>query len=274
MRTFSGGESVSAKVLLLSGASEGPVLARALLDTGFAVSATVTTEEGKTHLFGAMQQALTVLVGGFTEASFTDFLAQGGADLVLDATHPFAVRITRMASAVCATLHVPYVRYQRPDWEPPEGTVYATSYAEAAALLPTLGTRVMLTIGARQLKHFAGLHDRLTLFARILPAVTSLQQALQAGFPQAHILCLRPPFSRDFNRSILREYRIDVLLTKASGVEGGVVEKVLAAHDLAITTLMIRRPPEDDLSTVSTIAAAVQVCRDFLHGTRAAQGGA
>jgi precorrin-6A/cobalt-precorrin-6A reductase len=265
---------VSAKVLLLSGASEGPVLARALLDAGFAVSATVTTEEGKAHLFGAMQQALTVLVGGFTEASLTDFLARGGADLVLDATHPFAVRITRMASAVCTTLRVPYVRYQRPDWEPPAGTVYAASYAEAAALLPTLGTRVMLTIGAKQLKYFAGLHDRLTLFARILPAVASLQQAVQAGFPQTHILCLRPPFSRDFNRSILREYRIDVLLTKASGVEGGVVEKVLAAHDLAITTLMIRRPPEDDLPTVSSIAAAVQACRDFLHGARAGQGGA
>jgi len=70
---------VSAKVLLLSGASEGPVLARALLDTGFAVSTTVTTEEGKAHLFGAMQQALTVLVGGFTESGLTDFLAQGEA---------------------------------------------------------------------------------------------------------------------------------------------------------------------------------------------------
>ena len=261
-----------AKVLLLSGASEGPVLARALLDAGFAVSATVTTEEGKAHLFGSMQQALTVLVGGFTEVSLSDFLAQGGADLVLDATHPFAVRITRMASAVCATLHVPYVRYQRPDWEPPEGTVYATGYAEAAALLPTLGTRIMLTIGAKQLKHFAALHDQLTLFARILPVVPSLQQALQAGFPPTNILCLRPPFSHDFNRSILREYRIDVLVTKASGVEGGVVEKVLAAHDLAITTLMICRPAEDGLPTVSTIVVAVQACQDFLYGARAGQG--
>ena len=97
---------------------------------------------------------------------------------------------------------------------------------------------------------------------------------LEAGFSQAHILCLRPPFSQDFNRSILREYRIDVLLTKASGVEGGVVEKVLAAHDLAITTLIIHRPPEDDLPTVSTIAAAVQACRDLLHGARTGQGGA
>src|SRR3989442_11998841 len=98
MRTFSGGEAVSAKVLLLSGASEGPVLARALLDAGFAVSATVTTEEGKAHLFGAMQKALTVFVGGFTETGLTDFLTRGEADLVPHTTHPFALPITPMAS--------------------------------------------------------------------------------------------------------------------------------------------------------------------------------
>jgi precorrin-6x reductase len=49
---------VPANVLLLSGASEGPVLARALLDAGFAVSATVTTEEGKVHLLGPITVAV------------------------------------------------------------------------------------------------------------------------------------------------------------------------------------------------------------------------
>jgi len=255
---------VGKKVLLLSGTSEGPILARALLDAGYEVIATVTTEAGRDHLFRQMQHALTVEVGGFTEQSLHTFLTQGGAELVLDATHPFAVRITRLASAVCATLRLPYMRYERPDWEPPEGTVYADSYAAAAALLPTLGTRIMLTIGARQLKHFAALHERLTLFARILPVVGSLQQAGEAGFTQDTILCLRPPFSREFNHSILREYKVDVLVTKASGAAGGVVEKVLAAQELGLKTLMIRRPTPADLLTVSTADAAVRLCQEFL----------
>ncbi len=252
---------MSAKVLLLSGASEGPALAQALLEAGFTVLATVTTTEGKARLFGALQPQLAVLVGGFTAATLTDFLQQGNADVVLDATHPFAVRITRTASTVCTALGVPYVRYERPDWVPPEGTVYTDSYTEAATVLPSLGVRAMLTIGAKQLKHFVALHQRMTLYARLLPALTSLQQALEAGFPQAQILCLRPPFSKELNRCLLREYQIDVLVTKASGVEGGVVEKVLAAKELGLTTLMIRRPETDAMSTVSTIASAVQVCR-------------
>jgi len=255
---------VGKKVLLLSGTSEGPVLGRALLDASYEVMATVTTEEGRVHLFSELQHALTVQVGGFNEETLRTFLEQGRADLVLDATHPFAVRITQLASTVCAALHVPYVRYERPDWEPPEGTVYADSYAAAAALLPTLGSRIMLTIGVRQLKYFAALHERLTLFARILPAVNSLQQALQAGFTQEILLCLRPPFSREFNRSILREYQVEVLVTKASGAAGGVVEKVMAAQDLGLTTLMIRRPVPAGLLTVSTPDAAVRLCQELL----------
>ena len=260
------------KVLLLSGTSEGPVLARALLDAGYEVIATVTTEEGRVHLFSQLQHTLTVAVGGFTEPTLHTFLAQGGADLVLDATHPFAVRITQLAATVCAALQTPYVRYERPDWEPPQGTVYADSYAAAAALLPTLGSRIMLTIGARQLKYFAALHERLRLFARILPALNSLQQALQAGFSQETLLCLRPPFSRAFNRSILREYTVEVLVTKASGAAGGVVEKVLAAQDLGLTTLMIRRPAPSGCLTVSTPDAAVRLCQELLALTPTREG--
>jgi precorrin-6A/cobalt-precorrin-6A reductase len=225
--------------------------------------ATVTREEARVHLFGSLLQQIAVEVRGFTAETLQAFLAQGGANIVLDATHPFAVRITEIASTVCRRLQVPYVRYQRPDWEPPQGTVFATGYAEAAALLPELGSCVMLTIGAKQLKHFAHLHERLRLYARILPSPVSLQQALAAGFTQTNILALRPPFSQAFNKSLFGEYQVDVLVTKASGIAGGVVEKVMAADELGMTTLMIRRPTAEGVS-VSTPEAAVQACQHFL----------
>ncbi len=255
-------------ILLLSGASEGPKLAQALLAAGFkSIIATVTREEARDHLFGHLQDAITVLAQGFTEDSLAQFLVHNRIGLVLDATHPFAVRITRMATSVCQQLSTPYVRYERPDWEPPEGTLYVDGYAEAARTLPALGSRIMLTIGAKQLKHFASLHEQLTLFARILPSPISVQQALDAGFTQAHILALRPPFSMAFNRSLLEEYQADVLVTKASGADGGVVEKVMAAYELGLTTLMIRRPEGYNHQAVSTIPAAVEACQNAFFVT-------
>jgi precorrin-6A/cobalt-precorrin-6A reductase len=233
-----------------------------LLEAGFAVRATVTRAEACDSLFGALAGAVTVEARGFTEEGLGDFLARGEADVVLDATHPFAVRITRLAHAVCRRLGVPFVRYERPDWEPPEGTRQVDSFAAAAALLPSLGTRVLLTIGAKQLKHFAALHGGLVLIARILPCVASLQQALAAGFTPDRLLCLRPPFSREFNRALLRKYRAEVLVTKASGREGGVVEKVLAARDLGLEVVMIRRPESAGVPCVGTLEAAVRACRD------------
>ncbi len=254
------------RVLLLSGTSEGPPLARALLEAGFAVRATVTRAEACRTLFGALAGAVTVEARGFTEEGLTKFLAGGEADVVLDATHPFAVRITRLARAACERLGVPLVRYERPDWEPPPGTRQVDSFTEAAELLPSLGTRVLLTIGAKQLKHFAPLQGRLVLIARILPCVASLQQALAAGFTPDRLLCLRPPFSQEFNRAVLREYRAEVLVTKASGREGGVVEKVLAARELGLDVVMIRRPASPDLPCVGTINEAVRACRERTGG--------
>lgn len=253
---------MSKKILLLSGTSEGPLLARALLEEGFTLVATVTTESGRKHLFGQIQDPrLRIDVRGFTPRSLELFLQAEKIDMVLDATHPFAVRITQIAHAVCEKLPIPYVRYERADWDPPEGTIYADTFQEAATLLPSLGRRVMFTIGAKQLKHFAHLHDRLTLFARILPGPASLQKAREAGFPVERILCLRPPFSREANQKLFREYRIDVLVTKASGVEGGVVEKVLAAFDFGLQVLMIRRPKSALLSPVSTVDEVIELCK-------------
>jgi precorrin-6x reductase len=252
---------VKKRILLLSGTSEGPPLARALLAAGFDVRATVTRAEARANLFGSLLHDMLVEARGFSEESLTDFLAHGEADLVLDATHPFAVRITRLAHTVCQRLGVPYVRYERPDWQPPPGTRLVDSFADAAELLPSLGTSAFLTIGAKQLKHFATLQTRLRLVARILPCVASIEQALAAGFTPDRLLCLRPPFSRAFNRAMLEEYRADVLVTKASGREGGVEEKVQAAGDLRVTVLMIRRPAADHVNGVCTLEGAVEACR-------------
>jgi precorrin-6A/cobalt-precorrin-6A reductase len=235
------------------------------------VQATVTRAEARENLFGHLLDQMQVETRGFTQESLAEFLNQGNADLVLDATHPFAVRITRIAHAVCGRLGMPLVRYERPDWTPPAGTRLVDTFAAAAETLLTLGKkRVFMTIGAKQLKHFAHMHERVLLWARILPSVASLEQAVVAGFSPDRILCLRPPFSREFNRAILKEFRIDTLVTKASGREGGVEEKVSAALDVGAEVVMIRRPANGDNNShvVQSVETAVTACQAVCFGRR------
>jgi precorrin-6A/cobalt-precorrin-6A reductase len=273
------------RILLLSGTSEGPLLARALLAAGFSVRATVTRPEAKDNLFGSLlsggrqppersetqgadaprSEDFRVEVRGFTEPSLREYLASGCVDLVLDATHPFAVRITRIAWSACESMQMPYVRYERPDWTPPAGTHFAESYAAAAAVLPSLGARAMLTIGAKQLKHFAPLRGRVSMYARILPSPVSLRQALESGFAEENLVRQRPPFSTEQNRELFRRCNVDVLVTKASGREGGVVEKVTAARELAMNVLMIRRPDSTGMNCIHSIEEAVCACRKLVE---------
>jgi precorrin-6A/cobalt-precorrin-6A reductase len=226
---------------------------------GFHVRATVTRPEACTNLFGNVKD-VTAEVRGFSDETLSAFLQAGHADIVLDATHPFAARITCIAHSVCARLGVPYVRYERPDWTPPPGTLFADTFVEAAEMLPALGRRIMLTIGAKQLKHFARLHDKLVLFARILPVAVSREQALAAGFTMERILCLRPPFSHALNLGLFQEHNTDVLVTKASGALGGVVEKVTAAFELGMKVLMIRRPVLAGVPAVTSIEQTLLRC--------------
>jgi precorrin-6x reductase len=53
-------------------------------------------------------------------------------------------------------------------------------------------------------------------------------------------------------------------VTKVSKVAEGVVEKVMAAHTLGLTTLMIRRSEPAVLPLVSTLEAAVHTCQELL----------
>jgi precorrin-6A/cobalt-precorrin-6A reductase len=75
----------------------------------------------------------------------------------------------------------------------------------------------------------------------------------------------RPPFSTEQNRELFRRCQVDVLVTKASGREGGVVEKVTAARELAMNVLMIRRPDPTGLVDTTTIEEAVRACQSLLQ---------
>ena len=101
MATYSEPASAKRRILLLSGTSEGPPLAGALVEQGFAVTATVTRDEACENLFGELRDRVSVVARGFSADSLAEYLAQREADLVVDATHPFAARITLAAREAC-----------------------------------------------------------------------------------------------------------------------------------------------------------------------------
>jgi precorrin-6A/cobalt-precorrin-6A reductase len=158
-------------------------------------------------------------------------------DFVVDATHPFAEGITANAARAGALTEVPVVVLRRPGWREGSGDRWhwAASLAEAAALLPGLGRRVLLTTGRLGLAAFADL-DGLEFVVR------SVEPPEPPMPPHTEVLLARGPFTVEGETALLRERRIDVVVTKDSGGEA-TAAKLTAARRLGLPVVVVRRPP-------------------------------
>ncbi|MFJ5271746.1 cobalt-precorrin-6A reductase [Streptomyces sp. NPDC088358] len=240
---------MSPHVLVLGGTTEARRLAAEL--AGRPGVRVTTSLAGRVSRPGALEG--DVRVGGFGGADgLARWLREQRVDAVVDATHPFATRITENAARAAAATGVPAVVLRRPGWRPgpDDRWHFAASLAEAAALLPPLGRRVFLTTGRLGLAAFvplAGLHF-------LVRSVEAPEPPLP---PHAEVLLARGPFTVDDERTLLRAHRIDVLVTKDSGGEA-TAAKLTAARALGLPVVVVRRPPlPDGVAAVPDVVSAL-----------------
>ncbi|OMQ13884.1 cobalt-precorrin-6A reductase, partial [Modestobacter sp. VKM Ac-2676] len=169
---------------------------------------------------------------------------------VVDATHPFAARITANAVRAAAAHGTPLLRLQRPGWTPQPGDTWRHVDTSTAAAEALSGYRsVFLTTGRQGVGVFAGLSGRV-----LVRSVDPPDEPLPAG---ATLLLDRGPFSVADELALMREHVVDVVVTKDSG--GHLTEaKLIAARQLGIPVVLIRRPPlPAGVETVATVEDAV-----------------
>jgi precorrin-6A/cobalt-precorrin-6A reductase len=237
----------SARLLILGGTAEAFGLAKACVARpGLEV---ISSLAGRTRVPGLPPGE--VRIGGFGGAGgLARFLSARGIDRVIDATHPFAVRIGAHAEQACREAAVPRLRLLRPPWtrEPGDHWIEVADLAEAARRLPGLGHRIFLTVGHQDLGAFAGLD--LWFLVRTIepPGVLALRHAER--------LAGRGPFTVEEELHLLRAHGIDVLVTKASG-GSGTYAKLAAARQLGLPVVMVRRPPPPPGAVVDSVEAAL-----------------
>ncbi|MEV0085982.1 cobalt-precorrin-6A reductase [Saccharopolyspora sp. NPDC050642] len=192
-----------------------------------------------------------VRVGGFGGVDgLADWIRREQVDAVVDATHPFAGTITENAVAAAERAGCPILVLRRTAWRPGPGDDWraASSLAAAAELLPGLGERIFLTTGRQGLAHFAALDLRF-LVRTVDPPEPPLP-------PHTTVLLARGPFTVDDELALLREHRIDVVVTKNSG--GSMTSaKLTAARELGLPVVVVQRPPQPAAPSAETVEDAV-----------------
>ena len=121
--------------------------------------------------------------------------------------------------------------------------------AAAAALIPALGARVFLSVGARSLEYFSGLLDTWFL-VRLIDAPKT-----PPPLDDYQLITGAPPYTLEYEQGLLTEHDIDTLVTKDSGGEG-TEAKVIAAAEAGVTIILIRRPPSEPGPLAETVDEA------------------
>jgi precorrin-6A/cobalt-precorrin-6A reductase len=219
------------KILLLGGTGEARALAQKLVVSDVDV---VSSLAGRTT--DARLPVGEVRQGGFGGADgLARWLRENSVDAVVDATHPFAARMTEHAVAAAGEVGVPLLILRRRGWtETPGDQWHWVETADAAArLLPAIGSRAFLTIGRQGLNAFAD--AGIWMLARCVdppePSPTWCTVILDRG-----------PYDVAGELTLLRDHQIDVLATKDSGGPQ-TSAKLVAARELGVPVVVIRRPP-------------------------------
>ncbi|MBP5072620.1 cobalt-precorrin-6A reductase [Pseudomonas chlororaphis subsp. piscium] len=215
-------------ILLLGGVTEALAIARTL---------------GPEHIYslagiGRVPADLNcqVRVGGYGGAEgLARFIREQGIELLLDATHPYAARISQNAATAARLCDIPCWALRRPAWQAQAGDNWreVRDWAELVQALQPF-KRPLFTLGREPLQH---LHE---IPAEQFWTLRALDQ--YPGNERCEVIGARGPFLIDSERELFERRRIDVLISKNSG-SSATEPKLEVARERGVPVLILQRPP-------------------------------
>jgi len=207
-------------------------------------------------------EILDLLKNYFDENSF---------DVLIDATHPFAVNITSTAIETSKIANIPYIRFERPtlDYSKYKNVHSVDSFEEVGDIIST-------NFSGKNILHLAGVNTinmvlssnqiaKKNFFVRVLPVKSSIEKCNNSGIYGEHIVAMQGVFSKEFNKVLMKELKIEVIITKESGDIGGVPSKIAAAHELGISVILVNRPEISELKENNVVSDVNQLDKILKH---------
>jgi len=244
------------RILILGGTSEASRLAARL--AGRTDLITISSLAGR--LSQPTRPAGIVRIGGFGGVTgLTWYLLKEKINVVIDATHPFATRISSNAEMACKITNVPLISFERRPWKPLEQDrwLHAPDMQAAASLVNHQHRRVFLSIGRQELGAFSDCEDAWFL----IRAIDEPQCPLP---PRSKLILERGPFTLDHELNLLRTESIGYVVSKNSG-GAATYSKIEASRILGIPIVMIDRPLKHTTPTVAHLDEVLLRVEEFLE---------
>ncbi len=239
-------------LLLLGGTTEATALARRLSETGLRATFSYAGRVARPKT-----QPLPTRTGGFGGVEgLVQYIRTHAITHVVDATHPFAARMSQNAASACLRTNTPLAALTRPAWtaQPGDAWTHVPDIPAAVKWLAGPPRCVMLAIGRMHLEAFAAQPQHRYLLRVIDPPQSPI------GLPNHQMVIGAGPFTLQDDTALLRQHKIDLVLSKNAGGTAARA-KIDAARALGIEVLMIDRPAMPDRAEFHQVDAVL----DWLH---------
>jgi precorrin-6A/cobalt-precorrin-6A reductase len=179
-----------------------------------------------------------IRIGGFGGVDgLIDYISKQKVDKIIDATHPYAITISKNAEHAAKDCAIEYEKIGRPEWQPTKGDNWTEvqSIEEAAKILPKNAT-AFLALGRQYIKAFEHRTDCHFI-------VRMIDQPDDVPLSSYKIIQGLPNNAAGDEQRLFTLHNITHLITRNSGGEKSYA-KIMAARDAQIPVIMIQRPKD------------------------------
>ncbi|MGL5312751.1 MAG: cobalt-precorrin-6A reductase [Peptostreptococcaceae bacterium] len=226
----------------------------------------VTTSYGEDL---AKKRSKNVILGRLSKDDMIDFIQKNNIEKIIDATHPYAIEVSKNAIECSKDLNIEYVRYERKSLI--EEISYDNKYIvknieEGCRVAREKGNNIFVGTGSKNLAQVVEFIPDKNLIVRVLPTTEVIDSCEKLGLNADNIIAMKGPFSEAINEEFYKHYNIDVVITKESGVAGGFLEKVNACKNLNIPVIIITREKLDYPYVINEINEIEEVLKTQPEG--------
>lgn len=215
--------------------------------------ATIATDGGKEFV-----SSKKLIVGRMNYDEMVDFANRHQISLIVDLSHPYAKVVSENAQKLAKCKNIDYIRYVRDKVNVISKTIYLNSYEECYNYLSKKTGTVFFTTGSKNIGDFEKVRGNNRFIYRILPALESIEECRSYNIQMKDIVAVLGPFSKEYNKTMFKEYNSDYVVMKDSGKQGGTIEKLEACEELGIVPIIIGREYEKGTNNLDLIEKRIR----------------
>jgi len=207
-------------VWILSGTSDGPVIANRLLELNYSVFVSVLTyKAGQAYIENPKLHIITGKLNN--KDQIINFINKNKITYVVDATHPFAVIISKNLNNACKEINTPLLLFERKSLIKDTNNFFYIDDLKDINNVDMENKNILLAIGSRFLNDTANfyMNCKANVFTRVLPTYESITKAFGSCIQNSNIAILEP--SRNNKNTLEKKlcdfWEIDYVLCRESG---------------------------------------------------------